>query len=253
MADLPDRGTLEHRLRAATTARVGLGRIGSALPTAEVLDFQLSHARARDAVHAGIAPGELGERIGGLPVLEVCSRAGDRQTYLMRPDLGRQLVDADASRLAEHPCELAIVIADGLSAAAVRAHALALTQEILNRSSQWGTGSIVVAHQARVALGDEIGEAMTAKLVIVLIGERPGLSAADSLSAYITWDPKCGRLDSERNCISNIRPPHGLELAAAADLIMAVANAARQSGRSGTALKIASRPASPALPDPYHR
>lgn len=242
MTELPTTSDLMARLRAGTTARVGLGRVGCGLPTAAMLDFQLAHARARDAVHAELAYGEFAPEIAGLPVVELCSAAPDRQTYLMRPDLGRQLAADEAQRLSAYRCDLAIVIADGLSAAAVRSHGARLVEEILARAGGWNTEAIVVAHQARVALGDEIGEALGAEIVVVLIGERPGLSAADSVGAYITWAPRHGRTDSERNCISNIRPPHGLGLADAADLIMQVVTGACALQGSGVSLKISTTP-----------
>lgn len=228
--------SLQDRLRAATTARVAIGRVGSAIPTAATLDFQLAHARARDAVHAELADGHWGDTLCDRPVIEVRSRAPDRGVYLMRPDLGRTLDDASIDRLAGQRSQLAIILADGLSATAVRAHAADLAGAIMSRAQGWDVGTIVVAHQARVALADEIGEALGADLSVILIGERPGLSAADSLSAYITWRPRKGRLDSERNCISNIRPPFGWTVEAAADEVMRIANRAREIGCSGVAM-----------------
>lgn len=233
MTDLPERLPLRERLRAFTTARVAIGRIGSAVPTEAMLDFQLAHARARDAVHAGIPPGSLGEQMHGRPVIEVHSQAKDRATYLMRPDLGRQLDGESLPHLAYAHTQLAIVIADGLSATAVLSHAASLASAIIERAGRWQIGPIIIAHQARVAIGDDVGEALGADMVVVLIGERPGLSAADSLSAYLTWKPRRGRMDSERNCISNIRPPHGWSIDAAADEIMRIAASARKLGCTG--------------------
>lgn len=227
MSDSPVIPSLQARLRQFTTARVAIGRVGSGIPTGALLDFQLSHARARDAVHAGIKGGRFGAGLHGHPVIEVHSQAPDRPTYLMRPDLGRRLQADDYERLQRERSQLAIVIADGLSATAVDAHAAAMTGAILARARRWTVGPIIVAHQARVALGDEVGAALGADLVVVLIGERPGLSAADSLSAYLTWRPASGRMDSERNCISNIRPPHGWSVEAAADEIVRIADQAR--------------------------
>jgi ethanolamine ammonia-lyase small subunit len=228
---------LRMRLRAATPARVALGRVGSALPTGPMLGFQLAHARARDAVHAALAPGEFGETVAGLRSIEVHSRAVDRALYLRRPDLGRRLDPADVARLTNTGDEVAVVIADGLSATALRTHGETLVSAVVERLKGWRVAPIVVAHQARVAIGDEIGAALGVDLVIVLIGERPGLSAADSVGAYITWAPRAGRRDSERNCISNIRPPHGLSIAEAADSIVAIANAARAHQLTGVLLK----------------
>lgn len=227
---------LLEQLRARTTARVGLGLVGSALPTRPLLEFQLAHARARDAVHDALAQGAFGTSIAGLPSIEVQSRAPDRATYLRRPDLGRQLDPADRARLSADGCDLALIVADGLSAAAVRQHAAPLVAAIAARLAHWRIGPIIVAHQARVAIGDEIGAALGARMAIILIGERPGLSAADSMSAYLTWAPRPGRLDSERNCVSNIRPPHGRHIDSAAADIAAIAEAARTAGVTGVAL-----------------
>ena len=199
-------------LKALTPARVGLERSGASLSTSALLGFTLDHARARDAVHAAFdAPAliaDLGEL--GLRATAVASRASSRREYLGRPDLGRRL-DSDAVQrltdLADATSgRLAIVIGDGLSPTAVHAHALPLTRELLPRlaAARIEIGSVVVATGARVALGDEIGEILRAKMVAVLIGERPGLSAPDSLGAYLTFAPKLGRTDADRNCVSNI-------------------------------------------------
>jgi len=227
---------LAERLQALTPARLRLGRAGSAVPTRAHLSFQLDHARARDAVWAPFQPGGLAEALGR-EVIEVRSQAADRAEYLRRPDLGRQLDPADAARLQRGDHHLAIVIADGLSAEAVHAHAASLVLALLDRLADWSIAPIVVAHQGRVAIGDPIGEALGARLACVLIGERPGLSAPDSLGAYLTWQPVAGRQDSERNCVSNIRPPHGLAYAAAADTIVRLLKAARARGLTGIALK----------------
>ena len=203
-------------LRHLTPARVGLGRAGASLPTTSLLDFTLDHARARDAVHAsfdvpGIIAG-LGEL--GLEALDVSSRAHDRKDYLRRPDLGRALDSASTQRLASldgSPGQLVIVVGDGLSPTAVNAHAVELLRSLVPRLAAGGIGigQAVVASGARVALGDEIGAILRARMVVVLIGERPGLSASDSLGAYLTFAPKVGLTDAERNCVSNI---HGAGL-----------------------------------------
>jgi len=224
------------RLRALTQARVALGRVGQALPTGAMLDFQLAHARARDAVHAELTTEGFAAAIGR-NVIEVRSRASDRPTYLRRPDLGRLLDADDGARLQPAGADIAIVVADGLSATAVHAHAASLVTELCARLSDWRIAPIVLARQARVALGDEIGAALGVDLVAMLIGERPGLSAPDSLGAYLTWQPRPGRLDSERNCVSNIRPPHGLGYAAAADRIAWLLRAARDLRLTGIGLK----------------
>ena len=206
----PRRPTLD--LRTLTPARVALGRSGASVPTRALLDFTLDHARARDAVHAAFdAPGLIAELAGlGLVVNAARSRAVDRGDYLRRPDLGRQL-DAESvealTRVASAPGQLAVVIGDGLSAAAVHAHAVALLTRLmplLAAGDGVAIGHVVVASGARVALGDEIGEILRARMALMLIGERPGLSAPDSLGAYLTFGPQPGRTDAERNCVSNI-------------------------------------------------
>lgn len=207
---IPRRPTLD--LRSLTPARVALGRSGASVPTRALLDFTLDHARARDAVHAVFDAARLVADLGalGLVVTEARSRAVDRRDYLRRPDLGRQLDAGSAETLAQcasAPCQLAIVIGDGLSAAAVHAHAAALLSHLLPRLAEGdgvAIGRVVVASGARVALGDEIGAILGARMVVTLIGERPGLSAPDSLGAYLTFAPEPGRTDAERNCVSNI-------------------------------------------------
>ena len=206
----PSRSIAE--LRELTPARVALGRSGASVPTAALLDFTLDHARARDAVHAAFDPNALILALGGLSLgaVGVCSRAGDRKNYLRRPDLGRRLDQASVQLVAERSgtsaCPLAIVIGDGLSPTAVHAHAIELMRALLARlnAAQIEIGPVVVASGARVALGDEIGEILGARMVLTLVGERPGLSAPDSLGAYLTFAPKIGRSDAERNCVSNI-------------------------------------------------
>jgi ethanolamine ammonia-lyase small subunit len=225
------------RLRRATPARVGLGRCGHGLPTRALLDFQLAHARARDAVHQRFDPDEI---VAGLTDREtriVSSRAPDRQTYLQRPDLGRQLADGDADLLVRGNYEVAFVVADGLSSPAVHAHAVPMLRAAFDRIRDWHVAPIVIARQARVALGDEIGQRLGAALVVVLIGERPGLSSPDSLGLYLTWNPRPGRQDSERNCISNIRQPTGLSYELAANRLAWLMNAARRQRLTGVGLK----------------
>jgi ethanolamine ammonia-lyase small subunit len=196
-------------LRHLTPARVGLGRSGASLPTPALLDFALDHARARDAVHARFDAASIvaGLDALGLRTIEVASRAQSRAEYLKRPDLGRALDARSQQSLAGRPdqsCDLAVVIGDGLSPAAVNVHAVELVARLLARLESVAVGPIVVASGARVALGDEIGALLGARLVAVLIGERPGLSAPDSLGAYLTFAPAPGRTDAERNCVSNI-------------------------------------------------
>ena len=222
-------------LRQATPARIGLGRAGQGLPTAPMLAFQLAHARACDAVHAALdVPGLQADL--ALPSLAVDSAAPDRSAYLKDPGLGRRLGPLTAP-LPAGDQDLAIVIGDGLSAVAVQAHAAGVVQALLGRLPDWRIAPIVIARQARVALGDEIGHALGARAVVMLIGERPGLSAADSLGAYLTFAPKPGRRDSERNCVSNIRDPGGLTPDQAADKIVWLLREARRLGFSGVDLK----------------
>ena len=188
------------RLRDYTNARVGLGSVGHSLPTRALLEFNLDHARARDAVHLELGP-------LGIEAIEVHSAARDRAEYLRRPDLGRRLDSASQSKLTPGGFDAAIVIADGLSALAVERYAVRTVAALEQRLSEdgWRLAPTVIARQARVALGDEIGQRLRARMVLVLIGERPGLSSPDSLGAYLTYDPREGRTDAERNCISNIR------------------------------------------------
>lgn len=209
------------RLRASTPARIGLGQTGDGLPTAPMLDFQLAHARARDAVHARADFETLAQALAPREIIEVESAAGDRVTYLQRPDLGRRLSEKSRQNLRHGPYDVALVIGDGLSARAVDAKAVDVVEAILARlSPRLSLAPIVLARQARVALGDEIGEALGARLVAMLIGERPGLSVADSLGIYLTFDPRPGRRDSERNCISNIHGNGGLTATAAAEKLV---------------------------------
>lgn len=199
------------RLRELTPARVGLGVAGASLPTKALLEFTLDHARARDAVHAVFDVPALLRGLGDLALeaSSVSSRAPHRKDYLGRPDLGRVL-DPDSRRLlasrAGSAHRLAVVVGDGLSPAAVNAHAIALLRSLIAQLAPDGIeiGHAAVARGARVALGDEIGAILGARMIVVLIGERPGLSAADSLGVYLTFAPKVGTTDEKRNCVSNI-------------------------------------------------
>jgi ethanolamine ammonia-lyase small subunit len=260
-------------LRRHTPARIALGRSGASLPTAEWLRFGVAHAQARDAVHLPLdaMAVEAALRPLGLPTVGVHSAAADRATYLRRPDLGRRLLDAERERLqalaggggaqaggtaadravAEAGAaaqgmtgqlvsapDLAIVIADGLSARAVHEQAAPLLAALLPLlvAERLRLAPLVLARQARVALGDDIGAALAARAVLVLIGERPGLSSPDSLGAYLTWAPRPGRSDAERNCVSNIRPD-GLPHAEAARKLAWLLAAARRLGATGVVLK----------------
>lgn len=194
------------RFRAATPARINPGRSGDALPTTAQLQFQADHARARDAVHGTVDFPALAQALAPLPSLKVKSRAADRSIYLRRPDLGRRLSEDCAGTLPHGPFDILFVIADGLSAQAVTNHAATTVQACIERLPGWTVAPIVLAEQARVALGDEVGEIMGAAMVAMLVGERPGLSVADSLGIYLTYGPHVGCKDSARNCISNIHP-----------------------------------------------
>lgn len=231
-------------LRAHTAARIALGRAGVSLPTQEWLRFGLAHAAARDAVHLPFDASTLATDLQAhsFATLTVRSAAQDRATYLTRPDLGRRLSDESAAQLRSlnaPPCDVAIVVGDGLSARGVHAHAVALLLELRARLEQAGftLAPVLLAHQCRVALGDEAGALLHTRAVVVLIGERPGLSSPDSLGAYLTWAPQPGRLDSQRNCVSNIRPPDGLSYTTAAHRIAWLLGAAARLGITGVALK----------------
>ncbi|MCQ4288179.1 ethanolamine ammonia-lyase subunit EutC [Pseudomonas stutzeri] len=200
-------------LRQLTPARIALGRAGTSLPTSAQLDFQFAHAQARDAVHLPLDSEALMRELQKheLDCLHLHSAAADRQVYLQRPDLGRRLDETSAAQLDERTeagCDVALVIADGLSALAVQRHALPMTLKIAEhcRAEGWSLGPVAVVEQGRVAIADEIGERLKARMVVILLGERPGLSSPDSLGLYFTWAPQVGRHDAQRNCISNIRP-----------------------------------------------
>jgi ethanolamine ammonia-lyase small subunit len=227
--------TLWRDLRRFTEARVGLGRAGTAQPTAAHLDFQEAHARARDAVWSALDTAAMAVAVAplGLPVAQVRSAAPDRRSYLLRPDLGRRL--AEGTSLPRAAGGVGIVVADGLSATGVQRHAPSVLERLVPLLAL-PAGPVVIAEQARVALGDEIGEALGAAAVVVLIGERPGLTASDSLGLYITWAPRRGRTDAERNCISNIRPG-GLTYEDAAAKAAWLLRAAQGLGATGVALK----------------
>lgn len=224
------------RLRSHTSARIGLGRCGQSLPTRPMLDFQYAHACARDAVHAVLDIEHLRAAIEG-KVVAVRSQAQSRADYLRAPHRGRRLDPADREKLVRGDHDLAIVVGDGLSATAAHAHAPALIKMLRPRLQDLSIAPVILAHQARVALGDEIGKALGARMVLMLIGERPGLSAADSLGAYLTWNPDLARRDSERNCVSNIRSPGGFDLDQAAATIAWLIRAAARLGLTGTGLK----------------
>lgn len=246
-----------------TAARIGLPRSGSSISTAELLAFDLDHARTRDAVHLpfDVAAIEQGLGARGLGAIALQSAAADRTRYLQRPDLGRRLSDAGRAALlarapgsmsaesdledsAERPpsraaaSDLALIVADGLSARAIHDNALPFLDAWLPmvQAHDWSLATVVVASQARVALADEIGALLHARLSVILIGERPGLSAADSMGIYLTYQPRPGRTDAERNCISNIRRG-GLAYPEAAQLLTRLIAGAFRLELSGVRLK----------------
>jgi ethanolamine ammonia-lyase small subunit len=244
-------------LRGATPARIALGRAGGSLPTREWLSFKAAHAAARDAVHNEFDADELAAQISalGAQAAVVDTLAGDRLTYLQRPDLGRRLSEASRRRLADMtphgaPRDLSIAVSDGLSALAASRQAPPLLAELLSKLtfSQWRLGPVVVARFGRVALEDEIGQMQGAELALMLIGERPGLGSPDSLGAYLVFGPRPGNTDAHRNCVSNIRP-EGLPIAAAAETIWYLLSEARRRRISGVSLKdLRALPAADSIP-----
>jgi ethanolamine ammonia-lyase small subunit len=231
---------LERSLRALTPARISLQTTGVSLATREVLDFQLAHAQARDAVNAVLDTALLlkGLRQRNLWAQLLHSGAGDRAAYVRDPGLGRSLSTESAAALRAQPCDVLFVIADGLSAVAVERHALPLLDSILPliAANGWSLGPVCIVEQGRVAIGDAIGGLVCPEISVVLIGERPGLSSPDSLGAYVTWQPRPGRTDAERNCISNIRP-EGLGYSAAGQALVQYLKAARAQKQTGVGLK----------------
>ena len=232
--------------REATPARLALGRAGSGMPTDEVLRFGWAHAMARDAIHAALDVEALAAALAadGWTVERARSRVPDRAAYLRRPDLGRQLDPADAARLRESaghpsgPCDLCIVVGDGLSSLAIERHAAPLLAALRQHlAGELALAPVTIASQARVALADDIAECFGARLSIMLIGERPGLSSPDSLGIYLTHSPRRGRHDAERNCISNVRQPHGLSYALAAFKLGWLVREALRRGITGVGLK----------------
>ena len=231
-------------LRRYTSARIALGRVGNSLPTREVLAFNLAHAQAQDAVRAALDHIHFQQQLEtqlGVKCLRVESRAADRETYLRRPDLGRRLspASADALQQLRAPAQsfaLALVLADGLSAPALEHHALPTLQALLPQLNTWALAPLVLVRHGRVAVADEIGQLLGAQLAAILIGERPGLTAPDSLGVYVTWDPRLGRTDAQRNCVSNIHAA-GLSPSDAAARLVALLSAARRHHLTGVSLK----------------
>jgi ethanolamine ammonia-lyase small subunit len=238
-------------LRRFTAARIGLGHTGISQPTSAQLAFQLAHARARDAVHDTLDTTALSEALeqawpGSPSPLVLHSAAADRQVYLQRPDLGRRLDGPSRGRLCalrgeqvhERPYDLAVVVVDGLSGPAMSQNAAPFLQALwpLLAASGWTPAPLAIVQQGRVAVGDEVGELLGAKLVVVLIGERPGLSSSDSMGVYMTWEPRVGLTDERRNCISNVRPA-GLGVDEAARKLHLLLGEARRRELTGVRLK----------------
>lgn len=254
-------------LRQFTDARIALGRSGVSLPTAPQLAFQLAHAQARDAVHRGLDVARLADGLAAAwpdappPCVLLHSAAADRSQYLQRPDLGRRLDAASLEVLSQlyrpvfaddvvqdRPYDLALVVADGLSALAIEQNAAPFLYALHQRlaGEGWRVAPLCIAQQARVAIGDDIGQALGTKAVVVLIGERPGLSSPDSMGLYLTWMPRVGLSDASRNCISNVRPA-GLAYADAAFKLHYLLTQARQRQLSGVDLKDGTAPAATVL------
>ncbi|HEV7419418.1 MAG TPA: ethanolamine ammonia-lyase subunit EutC [Mycobacterium sp.] len=231
------------RLRLTTQSRIGLGRAGNALPTTRVLEFTVAHAAARDAVHIPLDVPEFATRLAAVGIGEpavVPSQATSRGEYLRRPDLGR--LPASLEPVPTGTADIGVVLADGLSPRALAEHGVGLlTALVTTLGERYSIAPPVIATQARVALGDHIGERMGARTLLVVIGERPGLSVAASLGIYLTHLPRAGRNDADRNCISNIHPPEGLGYDAAARVVAGLVTGARRLGRSGVDLKDTSR------------
>ncbi|WP_442966319.1 ethanolamine ammonia-lyase subunit EutC [Pseudomonas sp. p50(2008)] len=233
-------------LRRLTPARIALGRTGTSMPTSAQLDFQFAHAQARDAVHLPFDHAGLGAQLAerGRESVLLHSAATDRNSYLQRPDLGRKLSDESAQTLRDyaqaHPggVDLAIVVADGLSALAVHRHTMPFLERMEEQitAEGWSVSPVILVEQGRVAVADEIGERLGAKMVVILIGERPGLSSPDSLGLYFTYNPKVGLTDAYRNCISNVRL-EGLSYGMAAHRLLYLMREACRRQLSGVNLK----------------
>lgn len=231
-------------LRRFTQARIALGRAGHAVPTRVLLEFQLAHAQARDAVHFSWNIDAFAEQLRGLggEVLILDTPVGSRGEYLRRPDLGRILTEESRSLLRDfdtREADVALIVTNGLSSTAVERHGIPLLQAILNsyRTRQIRIAPVSLVANGRVALSDDIGSVMAARVAVIIVGERPGLSAADSLGIYLTFAPQPGNSDAQRNCISNIRPPEGLSYETAAAKLLYLTEEAIRRGISGVALK----------------
>lgn len=229
-------------LRRFTSARIAQGRCGAGLPTEALLDFQIAHAAARDAVLRPWNMELFAKEVESLGLEALCleTKVQNRVQYLQRPDQGRSLNTASVQALQSRnskPIDIVLIVSNGLSSTAVDAHGLALLKQTVQAFKQQSLGPVCLVPNARVALSDEIGERLNARMAVMIVGERPGLSAADSLGIYLTYAPRIGNTDAERNCISNIRPPEGLSYLAAAEKLFYLGHQAFKLGFSGVALK----------------
>ena len=239
---LPGNDDPLNSLKEFTAARIAIGRAGISIPTKQSLEFNLAHAHARDAVYSVLDIDGLSDSLKqfDLPILTLHSKAENRAQYLQRPDLGRKLKKSSITKLEhnEGKYDVVVIIADGLSATAVNEHATAVLKQLITllSAAKLKPAPICLIEQGRVASGDKIGHVLNAKLSVILIGERPGLSAADSIGAYLTYNPKPGLTDESRNCISNIRP-QGLKPKLAAEKIFYLIQEALKMKLSGVGLK----------------
>lgn len=225
-------------LRAHTPARIALGHAGHGLPTAELLAFQLAHAAARDAIHTPWDVTALRRSLSEIPTVIAATEVPDRPTYLRRPDLGRRLAPASRAALQSLPrCDVVLVVSNGLSSFALEQHGASLIRAIWESWRDMNRGPVVLVPDARVAVSDDVGEALGAKLAVIAIGERPGLSATDSVGLYLTLGPLRGNTDERRNCLSNVRTPHGLGVGEATARLRWLMDEALRRGLSGVALK----------------
>ena len=231
-------------LRRFTPARIALGRAGHAVPTTALLEFQLAHAQARDAVHFPWDLAAFAEKVQGIgtEVLILETPVTNRSEYLRRPDLGRVLTEESRTQLRSvnaNPADVALIVTNGLSSTAVERHGILLLQAIVAgcRARGVSLSPVSLVADGRVALADDIGSVLAARTAVIIVGERPGLSAADSLGIYMTFRPQPGKTDADRNCISNIRPPEGLGYEEAAAKLLSLIGEAMRLGISGVALK----------------
>ena len=227
-------------LKNFTDARIAMGRTGNSIPTKNLLEFQLAHAKARDAVHSELNFTEISDLLNkfNLQIINLHSSVHNRMEYLQRPDLGRKLNEESKTILnkCQKGFDLSIVIADGLSSLAIKNHLKPFLENLLPELNSWRLAPLSVVKEGRVAIGDEIAQILEAEIVVILIGERPGLSSPDSMGIYLTYAPKSGLTDESRNCISNVRPA-GLNYSSASKKLLYLLNQSRSKKLSGVNLK----------------